>query len=516
MWSNIKSYVVLFLKSIKINKGNKRGEFNMNKSDSKDNYIYIPTNMPIIKNKGMKVIYRRKYLDKAPNSLTYKIKNKLYLYILNLLKTRPINKPVILNRAKAVIIDKRYEYIYTFIANRYDRFEEKYERLANDRSYNNIYKFFCANKWSLGIAMGLFIILYSKNLSTEPEQPITTCNEEKTEFIKKDYIVITEEDDNFTDNIMLSTLTKNNSLNEKYLVYTSKNFNNHFLRPEKQREFEHFVTEYAFYFNLNADDLIDVFKKATKNYSNLDLVIDSTRYDITNPESVAIMYVYFFYRNPEKYLKIDVTEYGYNSKSDFKTSDEIFIIEPNWMHDRVKDDNIIKEDITLRNGLSYSEYVGRMSDLISIPKEYKPYILSVSYEERGQFGSEISVYKNNMGGLRGYDLNYIKYPSPEAGIIAFVANIKNYEFNFNITSLLEFGQTYDGDEYVNQWVQNVSDNYKMICNNMDKYFLTDEEEYMYIVNATNYIYNENGEYEAISQNWETPKTLEYKNSDDNQ
>ena len=38
-----------------------------------ENYIYVPTNMPLKDNK-LKVVYRRKYLDKMPKSLMYKIK----------------------------------------------------------------------------------------------------------------------------------------------------------------------------------------------------------------------------------------------------------------------------------------------------------------------------------------------------------------------------------------------------------------------------------------------------------
>lgn len=273
------------------------------------------------------------------------------------------------------------------------------------------------------------------------------------------------------------------------------------------------MQEYAFYFNLNADYLIDVFKQATDNYSNIDLILDASRYNLDNPETIAIMYTYFFYRDPKKYLNINVTDYGYSSKEDFITTDEIFIIEPNWMHDHVKDDSVVKEDITLRNGLKYSEYLGRMSDLIGIPDEYKAYTLSVSYAERGQYGSDNSIYLNNMGGLRSTD-GWIIYPSPEAGIIAFIANLRGYEWKYKINNMQTFADIYDGDEFVDQWVINVNDNVAMITDNVSEYFLTPEEECIYLSDIQALIFNNKTDFEVIQLSLNPPKTLTYEENND--
>lgn len=476
---------------------------------NKDNYIYVPTDMKVQKNKGLKVIYRRKYLGKVPKSIIYRLKKSLYQYIMEYMKTRPINNTAILNRAQAVILDQKYAKAYTIIADKYDRFEEKYERYANDFGYKILTKLINTGKLSIGLAMSLFIILNDKSLITD-EIPDETFNKSSYYVYEtnENTIELTEKPEDFISNISLKDLATSDTFNTEAMVYTHENLSNHLLSPEKQQEFEHYMKEYSFYFNYNPEYLIDVFKKATDNYSNIDLVLDADKYDLTNPETIAIIFVYYFYRDPQKYLNIDITDYGYNSKSDFVTTNEIYIIEPNWMHNHIEDKTVEKEDITLRNGLTYSEYVGRMCDLIGIPEEYKAYVLGVSYAERGKFGSENSIYLNNMGGLRGEN-GYFEYPCPEAGIIAFVANIRRYEWAFNIDSMLDFGNTYDGDEFVDQWVSNVTNFQKEITESYPDFFLTPEEEIVYLANVQTLIFNNETDYEIIKLNTDSPKTLTY-------
>lgn len=464
---------------------------------NKDNYVYVPTDMQIKDNK-FKVIYRRKYLGKVPKSLIYKLKKSLYQYLMNSLTEKPINNVAILNRADAVIIDRKYAKLYSLIARKYDNFEEKYERYANDLGYNVLIKLMATGKLSLGLALSLFLFLSDQELITEIEPMEVVEETNYYERIPQENVLeITEKPENFHGDIALKDLVEQSNNQEETLVYTKENLCNHLLSPEKQAAFEYYMHEYAFYFNLNADYLIDVFKQATENYSNIDLILDASRYDLDNPETIAIMYTYFFYRDPKKYMDINVTDYGYSSKDDFITTDEIFIIEPNWMHDHVKDDSVVKEDITLRNGLKYSEYLGRMSDLIGIPDEYKAYTLSVSYAERGQYGSETSIYKNNMGGLRTAEEGFKTYPSPEAGIIAFIANLRGYEWKYKINNMQTFADIYDGDEFVDQWVKNVNDNVAMITNNASEYFLTPEEECIYLSDIQTLIYNNQTDFDII-------------------
>lgn len=479
---------------------------------NKENYVYVPTEMKIKDNK-FKVIYRRKYLGKVPKSLIYKLKKSLYQYIMNSLTDKPIKNVAILNRTNAVIIDKKYAKRYSLIAKKYDRFEEKYERLANDLGYNILNKLIATGKLSLGLALSLFIVLNDPSLVTEIEQTEIIEEENYPLVPQENVLEIKEKPDNFHGDVLLSDLIGQNSGQEENLVYNKEDLCNHLLSPEKQATFEYYMQEYAFYFNLNADYLIDVFKQATDNYSNINLILDASRYNLDNPETIAIMYTYFFYRNPKKYLNINVTDYGYSSKDDFITTDEIFIIEPNWMHDHVKDDSVEKEDITLRNGLKYSEYLGRMSDLIGIPDEYKAYTLSVSYAERGQYGSENSIYKNNMGGLRTEE-GFKTYPSPEAGIIAFIANLRGYEWKYKINNMQTFADIYDGDEFVDQWVINVNDNVAMITDNVSEYFLTPEEECIYLSDIQALIFNNKTDFEVIQLSLNPPKTLTYEENND--
>lgn len=463
-----------------------------------------------VKNQSLKVIYRKKYLGKTPKSLIYLLKKALYQYIMEYMKTKPINKTAILNRAEAVILDQKYAKIYTLVANKYDHFEEKYERLANDFSYNILTKLLNTGKLSLGLAMSLFVILNDPSLTVHDENKEVI--EETSQYAYEDLdniIELSEKPENFISDQPLMNFTTNANYQKEAMVYTQEDFNNHLLKPEKQREFEHYINEYAFYFNYNPEYLIDLFKKATKDYSNIDLVLDSNRYDLTNPETIAIMYVYYFYRDPQKYLGINLTDYGYTSKNDFVTTNDRFIIEPNWMHDHIEDKSVKKEDITLRNGLTYSEYVGRMSDLIGIPEEYKSYVLSVSYAERGRYGSENSIYLNNMGGLRGEN-GFFPYPSPEAGIIAFVVNLRRYEWVFDINSLTDLVNIYDGDEFVAQWVKNVRSFQNDIASNANSYFLTPEEEITYLADIQTLIFENDTDYEVIELNINSPKILTYR------
>ncbi len=480
-----------------------------------ENYIYVPTNMPLKDNK-LKVVYHRKYLDKMPKSLIYKIKKALYEYIMQYMRSKPINDVAILNRAQAVIIDKKYAKLYTLIADKYDSFEEHYERQANDVRYMLLYKLIKTGKLSMGLALSLFIVLTDQKLVSKVEE-----HENKYEPIEYTYEVagntidLLEKPEEFNEDIKLTEVLSSNSYQTENLVYTVESCPHHLLNPENQALFEHYIHEYAFYFNLNPELLIDVFKQATEDYTNIDLVLNAERFDLTNPETIAIMYTYYFYRNPEKYLNINLADYGYTSKSDFVTSDEIYIIEPNWMHDHIEDSTVAKEDITLRNNLTYSEYLGRMSDLIGIPEEYKPYVLSVSYAERGLYGSPISIYKNNMGGQRADDGSYITYPSPEAGIIAFIVNLRRYEWDYNITDMAKFGSTYDGDAFVDQWISNVNDNKFMIANNSADYFLTEQEEYQYAMNIQNLLENNNTQYEVLTASNKPIKYLIYAKKDTN-
>lgn len=472
---------------------------------NKDNYIYIPTDMRL-KNQEYKVIYRRKYLDRVPKSLIYKLKKTLYQYILEYLSSRPLKKVAILNRAKAVIIDKKYARIYNMIANSYDEFEEREERKANDLKYNLITKLIKTGKLSIGLALSLFIVCSDPTLIGESEEiEYTDYTPYYTYETEENTLELTDEVITLANN-KLSDVIANNNPRTTAMVYTNESLTNHFLSPEKQASFEYFVEEYANYFNLNAEYLIEVFKHATDNYSNINKILDDEHFDLTNPETVAILYVYYFSRNPEKYLGLDLGDYGIAHKSEFVTSEQIYIIEPNWMKNHEKISGVTKEDITLRNGLAYSEYVGRMCDLLGIPEEYKSYVLGVSYEERGQYGSDLSIYSNNMGGLKSDD-GYFTYPSPEAGIISFVLNIRRYEWDYKINTLYDFGNRYDGDAFVDQWVSNVKSNHNKIANNYDTYFLTEDEENDYQNYISYRISNNNNDIEVIPLNARDNKSL---------
>ncbi|MDE6292196.1 MAG: hypothetical protein K2L98_00785, partial [Bacilli bacterium] len=67
----------------------------------------------------------------------YLTKKRLFLYLMDLIEDQKItNKVQVITKRHTAEIDAKYESMYTFIVNRYEKLEDKYEKIANDKYHN--------------------------------------------------------------------------------------------------------------------------------------------------------------------------------------------------------------------------------------------------------------------------------------------------------------------------------------------------------------------------------------------
>ena len=173
------------------------------------------------------------------------------------------------------------------------------------------------------------------------------------------------------------------------------------------RQKDNTVIYYAQKFNLDATKTLEIAHNLTDNFNdetfNKDYIIDEYRAKAQAFDSFEAGVIYFvrdIYRNPEKYG----TTYG-----EIRISDEVETR-------RVLVDNVIMID-----GLTIYQYLGKLCDMFGIDKSLA---LAISYHETGIHTSSLFVNSNNLGGQKGYD-GWMKFPTLEAGIIAYVLSLKN-------------------------------------------------------------------------------------------
>lgn len=105
----------------------------------------------------LKVLNTRGFIGNISESKLYTTKKELYLFIMDLIADQKItNKVTISTKRHTVEIDAKYEDIYTFIANRYEKLEDKYELIAADKYHDLKVKFACG---SAVVACGAILLL---------------------------------------------------------------------------------------------------------------------------------------------------------------------------------------------------------------------------------------------------------------------------------------------------------------------------------------------------------------------
>jgi hypothetical protein len=81
------------------------------------------------------------------------------------------------------------------------------------------------------------------------------------------------------------------------------------------------------------------------------------------------------------------------------------------------------------NGLTFEQYVGKISDLYEIDKEF---VLAIINLESGYQSSYLFTNMNNVGGHRGIGGTWKSYTTLEAGVLAHVLSVKNIADKNNI------------------------------------------------------------------------------------
>ncbi len=246
----------------------------------------------------------------------------------------------------------------------------------------------------------------------------------------------------------------------------------------REEKYDNLIRTYSNYFLMDADKVIKLARDLTDNYTiDFSEVSDNTSYRLENMEAQVMVFCHELNRDN---LVFPLSDLGFTVE-DFKSGAERVTLstqveamgytieefqaanKPNHLH----------ENFVLSGGYSYSEFVGKVCDLLDMDKNYA---LAISYLESGSVGSDIALNKNNFGGLRGKD-GFFTYDTPEAGVIAFLRNLKRYE-RFDFTSIEELSGKYvNGDPSVPAptWIKNVEGFHYQISSEPERYFLDKDE-----------------------------------------
>ncbi len=177
----------------------------------------------------------------------------------------------------------------------------------------------------------------------------------------------------------------------------------------ESRQKDNTVIYYAKKFKLNIDKTLEIAHNLTNNFTdetyNKDFIIVPAEYrskaePFSSFEAGVIYFVRDIYRNPEKYGTTYV---------EIHESDEV---------DTRR--NMVGDVITI-DGLTIYQYLGKVCDMFGVDKSLA---LAISYHETGIHTSSLFVNSNNLGGQKGYG-GWMKFPTLEAGIIAYVLSLKN-------------------------------------------------------------------------------------------
>lgn len=224
-------------------------------------------------------------------------------------------------------------------------------------------------------------------------------------------------------------------------------------RTPREKLLDEYLEEYSLYFNLDSKKVIEIAKAMTNNYSKPYIdVIGNYLYTLDDDEEFAMLFTYLLSRD-ELVYKLDGFE---TTKEALIVSDEVITTDPEKL-------------LTLRTGESFGEYVGRISELLGMDKSYA---LAIAYTISSVENKPGFNENNNFDGLVDENGEFVKYASPEAGIVAFLINLKQYEEK-NVNSLEELSGLYlnhQRDLPDADWVKCVQFFHKVISESPEEYF----------------------------------------------
>lgn len=221
-------------------------------------------------------------------------------------------------------------------------------------------------------------------------------------------------------------------------------------------ECETYLEEYCYYFNFDSEKVKLIANTVTNNFRNgITINVGTKEFSSTEPETMAIYLVWDLYKNGENYAI---------------TREELTITEDIAHLQYDEEGNII-----LRNGLSFSQFIGKVNDSFDGDKYLS---LAISDRETGFQTSDQAINKNNFGGWRATEA-FFTFPSPEAGIIYHCFSLEKMTNSREYNNLLEFSGIYnnnDTNQPVPEWEEDVSAKmYSYSCNE-DEYFNYREKE----------------------------------------
>jgi len=243
----------------------------------------------------------------------------------------------------------------------------------------------------------------------------------------------------------------------------------------KIEKYDTYLRQYSEYFHLDGDKVVDIAKKLTNHYQDNFAVAlsDSAMEDydlknvIDNPETGALLFNYFIYRNVngnDGELAFKISDFGY-SKNDLVTTREIETIDYDYENG---------ETLVLTNGLTRSQFTGKICDLLGMDKAYT---LAISYAETGVNGSPASRNHNNYGGQKNKEGELMGFPRAEAGLIAQALNLKTYPSKYGVNSLEKLWEVYA--EKGEDWLPNVKQYHRIISSDPSSYFIENPNIFNY-------------------------------------
>ena len=325
--------------------------------------------------------------------------------------------------------------------------------------------------------------------------------------LKDPYAVeVSEEDYSMTDTIRISEIDEDKNLEkeEEYMqrmnaIYESKK------EDRAIEKYNAYLTQYSDYCHLDSSKVIDIAKQLTNNYQdsfintlNVKTIEDYDLYDvIDNPEAASLIFSYFVYRNVignEGELAFEISDFGY-SKNELITTNEIETI------------HYENGEQVLTNGLTRSQFTGKICDLLKMDKDYT---LAISYAETGLDGSSASRNHNNYGGLTNKNNELMEFPTAYLGLEAQALNLKSYPAKYGVDSLQKLWEVHARGE---DWIPNVKRFYNLITSDPSLYFIEEPStlDYQKVLPNTEYSLAWN----STDLSYSLDNTFTYSNKEDN-
>ncbi len=407
---------------------------------------------------------------------------KYYLEIVLKRKSRP--QTIIEMDNQSYIIDKKYEKLAKSLIHYYKN-RKLYHIVIPAASYLMIQSMFLTPQVDFNPV--------EISLDAEEEMSIEENKKEKK----------------IADTIDINEIAEKNKKEETSLEYAQKM--NDLYEGKKEEimldKYNIYLEQYSNYFDLDSKKVISMAQQLT-NYYDSSFTKTLTDYalntyniedEINNPEAASILFVYFVYRDinnipRQKEISFNIADFGY-TKEDLITTDEIETID-------------FEEEDNLDFYKKRRQYIGKIADLLNMDKSLT---LAISYAEAGFDGNESDALKNgnNYGGMKYKSGDLMKFPKPNAGMIAHDINAKKYTKK----TLEKTWEKYA--EKGENWLNNVQYFYKLINDNYEDFF-PETPNTIYYKSTFHYAKDnvDGNQYEQISISYKT-NTITSKNIETN-